>query len=47
MDASSPGKNSQEAGMDQSNQSWRGKRGKKVLEAPRKKKKNLLLHRVM
>jgi hypothetical protein len=32
-------KNSQEAGMDQSNQSWRGKREKKVLEALRKKMK--------
>jgi hypothetical protein len=40
-------KNSQEAGMDQSNQSWRDKRVKKVLEAPRKENENLLLHRVM
>jgi hypothetical protein len=40
-------KTSQEAGMDQSNHSWRGKRKKKVLETPPKKKENLLLHRVM
>jgi hypothetical protein len=37
---------SQEAEMNQSNQSWRGK-AEKVLEAPPEKMKNLLLHRVM
>jgi len=35
--AKAPEKNSQEAGMGESNYSWRGKREKKVLEAPRKK----------
>jgi hypothetical protein len=38
-DELSPGKNSQEDGTDQSKQGWRGKRAKKVLEAPRKKMK--------
>jgi hypothetical protein len=37
--AKAPEKNSQEAGMDESKHSWRGKRGKMVLEAPRKKMK--------
>jgi len=41
-----PGKNSQEAPGNESNHSWRGKREKKVLEAPQKIR-NLLLHRVM
>jgi hypothetical protein len=32
-----PENNSQEAGGNQSNEGWRGKREKKVLEAPEKK----------
>jgi hypothetical protein len=41
-----PEKNSQEAGMDQSNEGWRGKGRKRFLKR-HEKNKNLLLHRVM